>query len=147
MRVRPAARTGNGVDALDPFRAHAKQPIVSNRHQLVLARAGSDRATDIYIRRIDHRRRQLQQLDLIRGLDLTRVEHRLLAIHYLDADRFQRAQHRQFHDVDADRLIGDAAIDQRLLDLLREVILDLQPWRQAALHGGYRRGDVVGDPG
>ena len=35
----------------------------------------------------------LEQLDLVGGLDLARVEQRLLAVDHLDALGFERAQH------------------------------------------------------
>ena len=123
VRVRPAARAGDRVHALDALRAHAEQPVVGDGHQLVLARAGPDRAGDIDIGRVDHRAGQLQQLDLVRRLDLARVEQRLLAVDHLDALGLERAQHRQLHQVDADRLLLDAVVDERLLDLLGEVAL------------------------
>jgi hypothetical protein len=53
-----------------------------------------------------------QKLDLVRRLDFAGVEHGLLAVDHLDAFLLQRAQHRQFHHVDADRLLVDAELHQ-----------------------------------
>ena len=136
-----------GPTPSSPTRSEAaEQPVVGDGDQLVLARAGADGATDIHIGGVDHRAGHFQQLDFVGGLHLAGVEHGLLAVDHLDAFLFQRAQHRQFHEVDADRLPVDAELHQHFLDLLGEVALDVELQRQAALHGRNRRGDVVGDP-
>ena len=144
--MRPAARARHRVDALDPLRAHAEQPVIGDRDQLVLARTGADGAGDVDIGGVDHGAGHFQKLDLVGGFHLAGIEHRLLAVDHLDALLLQRAQHRQFHEIDADRLLVDAEFDQRLLDLLGEVALHVELQRQAALHGRNRGGDVVGDP-
>ena len=146
VRVRPAARTGNRIDALDALGPQAEQAVVGDGDQLVLARAGPDGAGDIDIGGVDHGGGELEQLDLVGGLDLARVEHRLLSVDDLDAFGLQRAQHRQLHEVDADRLVLDAVMDESLLDLLGEIGLHAEEGRQRPLHGRDRRRDIVLQP-
>ena len=145
--MRPAAPARNRIHAFDALGAHAEQPIVGDGDEFVLLRARPDRAADIDIGRIDHRRRHLEQLDLVRGLDLARVEQRLLAVDHFDALGLERAQHADFHHVDAERLLVDAVVHERLLDLLGEIVLHVHRRRDRALHGRDRRGDIVGNPG
>ena len=124
-----------------------EQPVVGDGDELVFARARADGAGDVDVGGVDHRAGHFQKLDLVGRFHFAGVEHGLLAVDHLDAFLLQRAQHRQFHQVDADRLLVDAELHQDFLDLPGEVALDVELQRQAALHGGNRRGDIVGDPG
>ena len=123
-----------------------EQPVVGDGDQFVLAGAGTDGAGDVDVSGVDHRAGEFQKLDLVGGLDLAGVEHRLLAVDHLDAFLLQRAQHRQFHQVDADRFLVDAELHQHFLDLLGEVALDVQLQGKPALHGRDWRRDIIGDP-
>jgi hypothetical protein len=72
------------------------------------------------------------------GLDLARVERRLMAVNHLDAFGFERAEHPDLDHV-------DAVMNQRVLDLLGEVALRVHRRRDRALHGGDGRRDAVRD--
>ena len=66
--MRPPARPGNGVDAFDALRSHPEQPIVRDRNQLVLARAGPDCPRNVDIGGVDHGASKLEEFDLVGGL-------------------------------------------------------------------------------
>ena len=144
MGASAAAR--HRVHALDPLRAHAEQAVIGNGNQLVLFRARADGAGDIDIGCIDHRRRHLQELDLVAGLDFAGIEKGLLAIDDHDAFGLQRPQHAELHQIDAERPLVDAVMHQRLFDLLGKIVLHVEARRNGALHGGDGGRDIVLDP-
>src|SRR5947208_2668958 len=51
---------------------------------------------------VDHRGGAIEQRDLVRRLDLARLEHNLLAVGDLEARLLQLEHHRRLDDVDAD---------------------------------------------
>ena len=73
-------RAGNGIHAFDALGAHAEQAVIGDRDQFVFARSRPDSPGDVDIGRVDHGAGHLQKLNLVGGLDLAGIEHRLLAI-------------------------------------------------------------------
>jgi len=118
VRVRAAALARDGVDALDVLRAELEQPLADERDALVLAHPGLQRLEEVVVRRVHHRARGVQQRDLVHRLDHADVLHQRLAVDDLDARRLERAQDRQLDDVDAERLVEQAALSQLDADLL-----------------------------
>ncbi len=83
-----------------------------------LAHAGFEHLEHVLIHPVDHRRRLVEQCDLVDILDLACVEQHLLRIANFQADLFKLVQHRRFDNVDAERHFVDAVFDQQRLDLL-----------------------------
>ncbi len=63
--MRPAAPARHRVHAFDALGAHAKQPVVGDRDEFVLASSRADGAGDVDIGGVDHRGCHLEQLDLV----------------------------------------------------------------------------------
>src|SRR6266480_883323 len=66
-----------------------------------------------------------EQRDLVRALDLARVEHHLLAVADLEAQALQLEQERRLDQVDAEWHPGDALRDEDRLDLRRRALEQL----------------------
>jgi hypothetical protein len=100
--------------------------------------------------RSDPRRKSLcshlQALDLVRRLDLTCIQHRLLSVDDLDAFLLESAQHGELCDVDAQRLLLETEARERLLDLLGKPFLDAGLGWKRPLQEADRCFDAVGDP-
>ena len=83
--------------------------------------AGLQRLGDVLVDAVDHRRRHVEQRQLVDALDLARLQHRLLAVAHLDAELLQLEQHRRLDDVDAERHVADALGVEQRLDLARRI--------------------------
>ena len=118
VRVRRAAFTRDGVDRLHAFRALRQEIVRCHGHHLAFAHAGLQLRRDLLVGAVDHRRRHVEQHQLVLVLDLARLQHGLLRVAHLEPDLLQRKDHRQLGDVDADRHVGDTFLDQDRLDLL-----------------------------
>ena len=66
---------------------------------------------------VDHRRRLVEQHDLVRRLDDAGVEHGLLRVAHRDALPLQLEQERGLNDVDAERSVSDPGLAEQRLDL------------------------------
>src|ERR1019366_8659071 len=65
VAMRRAAWSGYRVDAFDSLRAQAKQAVVCNGDEFVLADSRADGLADVVIRSIDHGRGDFQTLDFL----------------------------------------------------------------------------------
>ena len=90
---------------------------MAQRDDLVLADAGLQRLDDVLVDAVDHRRRLVEQHDLVGRLDQPGVEHQLLGVDDRQALPLHLEQERRLDDVDADRQVGDAGLDEQRLDL------------------------------
>src|SRR5215470_5181703 len=85
VRVRAAALARDRIDRLDAVRAHLVEALGGQADDLVFARAGLERLEDVLVDAVDHRRRHVEQGQLVLALEHPRLEHHLLAVAYLDA--------------------------------------------------------------
>ncbi len=99
-------------------RTHVVETFVGEAHQFVLSNTGLQRFEDVLIDAVYHRRRLAQQHQLVLILDLSRVEHELLGVTNLHARALQFKIKRQFHDVEANRLVEHSLVAQDPDDLL-----------------------------
>ena len=76
---------------------------------------------DVLVDAVDHRRRHVEQRQLVDVLHFARREHRLLAVAHLDAELLQLEHHRRLDDVDAERHVAHALGVEQRLDLARRV--------------------------
>ena len=104
VRMRRAPFAGDRVDALHMLRAELEQHLVDESDAVVLAEAGTHRAEELVVRRVDHRARRVEQGDLVDGLELANVLHQGLAVDDGDPGLLEREQHGQLDHVDPDRL-------------------------------------------
>ena len=118
VRMRVAALARDRVDRLDAVRAHGVEPHRRQRDDVVLPDARLERLGDVEVDAVDHRRRHVEQHQLVDVLDLARLQHRLLRVAHVDAELLQLEHHRHLDDVDAERHVGDALLDEQRLDLL-----------------------------
>ena len=130
VRVRVAPLARDRVDRLDLVRAHLVEPLVGQRHDLVLADAGLEGLDDVLVDAVDHRRglvsSMISSCDLIcRASSMScwaSTTRQALPLHL--------EQERRLDDVHADRLVGEAGLLQQPLDLAYR-----------GLHQPGRRGD------
>ena len=66
---------------------------------------------------VDHRRRLVEQHDLVRRLDDAGVEHGLLSVAHRDALPLKFEQERGLDDVDTERSVSDPGLVEQRLDL------------------------------
>ena len=109
---------GDRVDGLDLVRAELVEALVGHGDDLVLPDAGLERLGDVLVDPVDHGGCLVEQQDLVEGLDAARVQHRLLGIHHTQALAFHLEEERRLDDVDADRHVRHAGLDEEGLDLL-----------------------------
>ena len=121
VRVRVAPLTGDRVDRLDLVGAHLVEALVGVRDDLVLAHPGLQHLDDVLVDAVDHRRRLVEQDDLVGRLDHPGVEHELLAVDDRQALPLHLEQERRLDDVDAHGLVGHARLDEQRLDLRHRV--------------------------
>ena len=121
MGMRRAAFARNRIDCLDAIRAFFIEIVIGQGDDLALAHTGLQRLGDLVIAAVDHRRRGVEQHQLVLALELAGVEHHLLAVAHVEADALQLEQHRGLDQIDADGHIGDAFLHQDRLDLLRRL--------------------------
>ena len=117
VRVRVAPLPRDRVDRLDLVRAHLVEPLVGERHDLVLADARLERLDDVLVDPVHHRHGLGQQHDLVARLDHPSVEHELLGVDDGQSLPLHLEEERRLDDVDADRQVGHAGLDQQRLDL------------------------------
>jgi hypothetical protein len=94
---------GDRVDRFDAVGAHLVEALGRERDDLRLLHAGLQRLGDVLVDAVDHRRRHVEQRELVDVLHLARLQHHLLAVAHLDALLLQREQHRRLDHVDAER--------------------------------------------
>ena len=75
VRMRVAAVARDGVDRLDLLGAHLEEQLMGARHDLMLVHAGTEHPVDLLVDRVDQPGRLVEQGDLLRRLDLARLEH------------------------------------------------------------------------
>src|SRR5882724_38685 len=80
VRVRAAALAGDRVDGLDVVAAHLVEALVGQGHDLVLARPRLERLEDVLVDAVHHRRRHVQEGQLVLTLEHARLEHHLLPV-------------------------------------------------------------------
>ncbi len=115
MRVAALAR--DRVDRLHLVAAQLVQPLAGERDDLVLAHARLEHVDDVLVDAVDHRRRLVEQHDLVRRLDDAGVEHGLLGVTHRDALPLQFEQERGLDDVEAERSVSDPGLREQRLDL------------------------------
>ena len=130
--MRAAALAGDRVDRLDAVRTHLVEALGRHRDDLVLAHAGLERFEDVLIDAVAHRRRHVEERDLVVALDLARIEHHLLPVADFDPELLQREQQRRLDDVDAERHVGDAFLHEHVLHLLRHLLEEADARRHRA---------------
>src|SRR5882672_11322883 len=81
-RVRAAALAGDRVDRFHAVRAHLVEALSREPDDLVLAGAGLERLEDVLVDAVDHRhrRRHVEQRQLVLTLEHPRLEHHLLSV-------------------------------------------------------------------
>ena len=109
MRVRTAALAGNGVDRFDVFRAHVVEHFAHQADGFVFAHARPHGAVEFVVGGVDHHGGMVEQRDFVLRLDDACVGHELLAVDDLDSLLLQREQDGRLDDVDAERLVLQAA--------------------------------------
>ena len=124
VRVRVAAVARDGVDGLHLLRPHLEEQLVRARDDLVLVDAGPQHPVDLLVDRVDEPGRLVEQRDLLRGLDLARLEHDARAVGDVDAGALQRLERDHVGHVDAERLAGDAVLAQLVRDPRAEPVGD-----------------------
>ena len=97
------------------------EPRGRERDDLALLDAGLQRLGDVRVDAVDHRRRHVEQRQLVDVLHLARLQQRLLAVAHLDAELLQLEQHRRLDDVEAERHVAHAFGVEQRLDLARGV--------------------------
>ena len=117
VRVRRAALARNGVDRLDAVRAHLVEPRGRERDDLGFLDAGLQGLGDVLVDAVDHRRRHVEEGQLVDVLHLARLEHHLLAVAHLDPELLQLEEHRRLDHVQAERHIAYSFRVQDRLDL------------------------------
>ena len=90
---------------------------MASADDLRLLHAGLERLGDVRVDAVDHRRRHVEQRQLVDVLHLARLQHGLLAVAHLDAFLLQREQHRRLDHVDAERHLGHALVLEDRFDL------------------------------
>ena len=100
--MRAAALARDGVDPLDVVGAHLVERLVGERDDVALPDAWLQVVGDDLVHAVDHRRRHVEEHDLVDVLDLPRVEHRLLPVAHLETCLAQREHQRKLGDVQAD---------------------------------------------
>ncbi len=133
MRVAPVAR--DGVDSLHLIGAEFVEPLVREGDDLVLADTRFEHIDDVLVDPVDHRGGLVEQHDLVDRLDLARVEHQLLRIHYRQPLALHLEEEGRLDDVDSHGQIGDAGLDEEGLDLA-----------DCGLHESRRRRDGTAHP-
>jgi hypothetical protein len=91
--------------------------LVGVRDDLVLTDPWLEPLDDPLVDAVHHRDRLGQQHDLVGRLDHARIEHVLLGIDDRKPLLLHLEEERRLHDVDPDRLVGDAGLGQQRLDL------------------------------
>ena len=89
VRMRAAALAGDRVDRLDAVGAHLVEARGRERDDLAFLDAGLQRLGDVLVDAVDHRRRHVEQRQLVDVLHFARLQQRLLAVAHLDAELLQ----------------------------------------------------------
>src|SRR5215510_166124 len=139
VRVRAAALAGDRVDRLDAVRAHLVETLGGQPDDLVLARAGLERLEDVLVDAVDHRRRHVEQGQLVLALEHPRLEQHLLAVAHLDTSLLQREEERRLDQVDAEGHPGDAFGLQDVADLDGRLLEEPGLRRDGAAHTDHPR--------
>src|SRR5262245_19771666 len=129
VRVRTATLSRDGIDRFDAVRTHFVEPARRPRDDLVLPHARLERFVDILISAVTHRRRHVEERNLVVTLDLARVEHHLLAVLYDYAQLLKRKEEWRLDHVYAERHSSDAFACENVVDFLR---------------GGFEQSDLRG---
>ena len=100
------------------LRPHLQQAAGSEGDDVVLANTGLECFGNILIHAIDHGSRLAQEQNFVLVLDLSSVQHDLLAVVDCDTCGLELAKHGHLDHVDADRHARDALFFQDRRDLL-----------------------------
>ena len=122
MGMRAAALARHGVDRLDVVGPHVVQLLVCDGDDFIFADARLEHLVDGLVNTVDQGGRHAEQRDLVLRLDLSGIEHRLLAVHHLDRTGLQGEDHRHLRDVHAQRLARHALFAHDVLDGPGDVI-------------------------
>ena len=122
--MRVAAVAGNGVHGLDLLRPHLEEQLVRAPDDLVLVHARPEHPVDLLVHRVDEARRLVEECDLVRRLDLARLEHDTRAVGDVDARALQRLEREHVGHVDSEWLAGKALLSQLVRDPRAEAIRD-----------------------
>ena len=119
--MRIAALAGDGVDGFDVFGAEIVENFAGQSDGLIFAHARLHGAIELVVGGVHHHGGVVEQRDLVFGFDDARGGHQLLAVDYLDAFLLQREEDGRFDDVDAERLLVEAAHFEFDLDFLGDI--------------------------
>ena len=124
VRMRIAAVARDGVDRLHLLRSHLEQQLVRPRDDLVLVDARPQHPVDLLVDRVDEPGRLVEERDLLRGLDLSRLEEHLRAVRDVHAGALERLDRDEVSHVDSERLVLEAELAQLVRDPLAEPVRD-----------------------
>ncbi len=117
--------------------------LVGPRDNVVLPHAGFQLFPDHVIGGVDHRRRLVEKYDLVDVLDLAGVEHDLLPVDQLEAGALELQPHARLDEIDADRHVGDAGLNEQVLDLLGMALHQAGRRRHGAAHAEHAGPEVL----
>src|SRR5206468_3326223 len=144
VRMRAAPLAGDRVDRLPAVGAHLVEPPGGEPDDLVLARAGLERLEDVLVDAVDHRRRHVEERQLVLALEHPRLEHHLLAVAHLDARFLKGEEKRRLHQIDAERHSGDALGAQDVANLYRRLLEEPRLGRDGAAHADHAGEGLAG---
>ena len=98
---------------------------------------GLERLEDVLVDAVAHRRRHVEQDELVGALDHARLEHDLLAVADLDAQLLEREEEGRLDHVDAERHARHALAGQDGLDLPRGRLEEPGLGRDRATHAHH----------
>ena len=148
VRVRDAAVARDGVDRLDLFGAHLEEQLVRAPDDLVLVDPGPQHPVDLLVDRVDQSGRLVEQRDLLRRLDLARLEHDPRAVGDVDAGALQCLDRDEIGHVDAERLAREPTLAKLVRDPLAEPVGDPRLDRHRTAHRCDACAEVLGrEPG
>ena len=124
VRVGVAAIAGDGVHRLDLLGSHLEEQLVRARDDLVLVHARPQHPVDLVVDRVDETGGLVEERDLLRRLDLARVEERLRAVGDVETGPLQRLDRDEVGHVHTERLALEAELTQLVRDLLPEPVRD-----------------------
>src|SRR5579885_1536639 len=143
VRVRVAAVARDGVDRLDLLGAHLEQELLRARDDLVLVDARAEHAVDLLVDGVDEAGRLVEQRDLVRRLDLARLEHDARPVGHVQARALQRLEGHEVCHVDPERLAGEPALAQLVCDARAEAVGDAGLARHGAAHRRDARAEAL----
>ena len=142
--MRVAAVAGDRVHGLDALRAHLEEQLVRAPDDLVLVHAWPQHPVDLLVHRVDEARRLVEERDLVRRLDLARLEHDAGAVGDVHSRALQRLEREHVGHVDSEWLPGEAVLTELVRDALTEPVRDPRLDGHRAAHRRDSRAEVLG---